>query len=302
MNFNEYPYLNNQWVIRGTREVPRLYNIYTNKVIKLTPKILDYITICTGEKSFYDIQKIFSATFDEVERFYSQFIREGIIELSQNEFGICIDVAMGKKEPWLKEVHIDITSNCNLRCRHCFWGENLNYERNEPIEKWLAVLHDLKENGVGRVVLSGGEALTNADLLKLIKQCYENRIMVASIFTNGTINNNRTKEIVSFIIENNLTTTFYISLDGYTAEQHDFIRGEGRFAQTISFVRELIERRKETEASYKILINSLIHKKNCMDLISWYEYLHELGVDGWRFTTGRVSGFLKEITFLPKSL
>lgn len=293
IDFTMYPYLSNEWVIKGTEEIPRLYNIYTNKVIKLNMDILKYIEVCDGTHSFSDICILFNESEQVVDKFYSQFISEKVIVQSKVSTLQKVEICIGKKEPWLKEVHIDITNNCNLRCRHCFWGENLGFEKNTPVEKWEELIDDMKMNGVGRVVFSGGEALTNADLLRVIRKCHENNIMVSSIFTNGTVNGKRTKEIIQYIVDNGLTTTFYISLDGCTSEQHDFIRGEGQFIKTIDFIKELLEERKKTGAKYKILINSLIHKKNWEDLVSWYEYLHQLGVDGWRFTTGRVSGFLK---------
>jgi MoaA/NifB/PqqE/SkfB family radical SAM enzyme len=101
-------------------------------------------------------------------------------------------------------------------------------------------------------------------------------------------------KIIDFLCKEKLTTVFYISLDGYSAEQHDFIRGDGKFERTISFIKKLVEYKKVNEAHYKIMINSLLHKKNYTDLIKWYEFLESLGVYGWRFTTGRVTGFFKD--------
>ena len=63
---------------------------------------------------------------------------------------------------------------------------------------------------------------------------------------------------------------------------------------TINYIKWLVENRKKTSAKYKIFINSLIHKHNYKNLVEWYKFLEDLGVDGWRFTTGRISGFLKE--------
>lgn len=44
--------INDEWVIRGTREIPRLYNWHNNKTIKLNNDILNYILDCDGSMTF----------------------------------------------------------------------------------------------------------------------------------------------------------------------------------------------------------------------------------------------------------
>lgn len=287
------PTLNTNWVIRGTKEIPRLYNIENNKIIKLNNEILKYILDCDGTNNYLDIINKYDLSKDEVHSFYKQFIDENVIVERKIKKEIKIDCHLGPKEPWLKEVHIDTTNYCNLRCKHCFWGSNLKNEVNIPFEKWEKVLDDISKFGVAKIVLSGGETFTNHDLLNFIKSCYNKKIMISSIFTNGTIYDENAKKIIEFLTKKKLTTFFYISLDGYTAEQHDFIRGKGNFDKTIFFIRELMKNKIKYNAKYNVMINTLLHKKNYSDLISFYNFLDELNVHGWRFTTGRVSGFFK---------
>lgn len=290
----DYPSIVNGWVIRGTKELPRLYHLNTNKTIKLNKDILQYIIDCDGRSNLKQICNKYNVDIDTAKKFYNQFVSAGAITFLNKYSEHQVDVKLGDKEPWLKEVHIDITNNCNLRCRHCFWGDNLSFEKNIPFDKWNTFLDSLSEMGVGRVVFSGGEAFTNSYLAEIVKQCFAKKIMVASIFTNGTIWNGNVENVISFLIDNRMETAFYVSLDGRSAEQHDFIRGQGNYKKTVDFIKKLIYIKNKENASYKVLINSLIHKKNCTQLIKWYDFLKGLGVDGWRFTTGRVSGFLKE--------
>lgn len=285
--------LNDDWVIRGTKKIPRLFNKKTNKIIKLDDNILKYILECNGTKTYSDIIKKYNLNEKIVLNFYKQFLDEGIILEIKEYQKKNISVNLGPKEPWLKEVHIDITNNCNLRCKHCFWGTNLKQDTNISKEKWFTFINDIKKMGVAKVVLSGGEAFTNKDLLSIIKCCYENEIMVASIFTNGTILDEYAKKIIEFLSEKELSTVFYISLDGYKKEQHDFIRGNGNFDKTVDFIQKLSEYKKQHDSKYQIMINSLLHKKNYTDLIKWYDFLEKMGVYGWRFTTGRITGFFK---------
>ena len=287
------PIIADGWVVRGTKELPRLYHLNTNKTILLNTEILKYILECDGRNSLDYFSEKYGLDLKIVNGFFDKFVDAGAVVYTEYIKDRVIDCKLGRKEPWLKEVHIDITNNCNLRCRHCFWGENLSTECNIPFSMWKDFIKDLSEAGVGRVVLSGGEAFTNNDLFNFVKECISKNIMVASIFTNGTIMDEKIRNIVAYLIEQRLETAFYISLDGKNEEQHDFIRGNGNFKKTLDFICYLLKEKKENQANYKILINSLIHKKNKDGLIEWYDFLQELGVDGWRFTTGRVSGFLK---------
>ena len=290
----EYLRVNDKWVIRGTKEIPRLYNWYNNRTIKLNNDVLKYIMECDGTRNLMDICKKYNIEQEIADKFYKQFIIAGVIELVEEKDKRNIDVNLGEKEPWLKEVHLDVTDHCNLRCRHCFWGDNLTCNENVPVDKWKKLILELKNIGVGKVVVSGGEAFTRDDLFEIVKACFDNKIFLGAIFTNGTIKSESVKQILEFIIKKEIETSFYISMDGYNSEQHDFIRGNGKFEVTLDFVKKLVNIRKTTGARYKILINSLIHKKNYLHLIEWYDFLEQLGIDSWRFTTGRITGALEK--------
>lgn len=286
--------INDEWTIRGTKEIPRLYNWHNNKTIKLNNDVLRYILECDGSATLEEICEKNDITIVEAKKFYNQFIMAGVIDLKETSQPRIIEVDLGEKEPWLREVHLDVTDHCNLRCRHCFWGENITFNQNLKSDDWKKVILDLKTHGVGKVVISGGEAFTRNDLLEIISFCFDNNIFVGAVFTNGTIKDDDVRSVVDFVIDNKLETSFYVSMDGYNDEQHNFIRGDGKFKETLEFVKMLVERRKKENAKYKILINSLIHKKNYSTLINWYDFLVELGVDSWRFTTGRVTGTLEK--------
>lgn len=286
--------LDNEWVIRGTKEIPRLYNWYNNKTIKLNNEILNYICECDGTNTIEDICNKYHIEKQIADKFYKQFIDAGAIRIISEKEKRNLDINLGEKEPWLKEVHLDVTDHCNLRCRHCFWGDNLTNNINLSADKWENLIAELKNMGVGKIVISGGEAFTRNDLPKIVEACYENRIFLGAIFTNGTIKNKNVFQVIDFVAKKKLQTSFYISMDGYTSEQNDFIRGDGKFEETLNFVKMLVEKRKQEGAKYRILINSLIHKKNYLYLTEWYDFLEDLGVDSWRFTTGRITGQLEK--------
>ena len=87
-----------------------------------------------------------------------------------------------------------ITSNCNLRCKHCFRSE---YECNElekdTIDKFINLFIEKKVN---RIILTGGEPLTSKNLLYIAeKLCGKIKLGIA---TNGTLLN---EEIITKLNE-----------------------------------------------------------------------------------------------------
>ena len=81
--------LDNEWVIRGTKEIPRLYNWYNNKTIKLNNEILNYICECDGTNTIEDICNKYHIEKQIADKFYKQFIDAGAIRIiSEKEKGI----------------------------------------------------------------------------------------------------------------------------------------------------------------------------------------------------------------------
>ena len=88
--------------------------------------------------------------------------------------------------PAPRSVDIAITGRCNLRCKYCFYADEMTALSDQPTERWLALFAELGELAVQRVTLTGGEAFTRPDLFDLIDGIVENR-MRYSILTNGTL-------------------------------------------------------------------------------------------------------------------
>ena len=291
---NKYLNLVDGWTIKGTQEIPRLFNINNGKIIKLNDEVYEYIKLCDGAHTLKDISIVLNEKIEECEDLTTKFINEDIIKLTDNQNFKKVDIKLGPKEPWLKEVHLDITNNCNLRCKHCFWGQNLKVEENMCFKKWAKALEDFSNFGVGNIVISGGESLTSGDVCCFVEKIFELNMHFAAMFTNGTIWNEKIEHILDLVNNHNSNTNFYISLDGRNAEQNDFIRGMGNFDKTINFIKNIIAFRKKNNSRYKVAINSLIYKKNYKNLVEWFKFANELGVDKWRFTAGRMVGNLEK--------
>ena len=64
-----------------------------------------------------------------------------------------------KKRDKLKLVWLEITQACNMKCLHCYEGENHISDKNNSlsIDEWKKVIDDIANLSVDRVVIIGGE-------------------------------------------------------------------------------------------------------------------------------------------------
>lgn len=132
----------------------------------------------------------------------------------------------------LYSVTIDITTDCNLKCKHCRL-EKIRY--NMSLREIEIVCKKLKEYQTNCVFISGGEPTFRKDIVKLIK-LVKNYIPVITLNTNATLLN---RELIENLI-NAGVNYFQVSLDGLENE-HNEIRGKGNFKKTINNIKLLCE-------------------------------------------------------------
>ncbi|MGM0470176.1 MAG: radical SAM protein [Promethearchaeati archaeon] len=179
-------------------------------------------------------------------------------------------------------IQLEVTHNCNLRCRYCIYNEYNKMKRNHsdknmPFSIATRAIKYLKEHSKDRDKLSitfyGGEPLLR---FPFIKKCveYSRKIITDkpisySLTTNGTL---MTKEIAKFFKINNFNLVF--SIDG-PKEIHDRYRiyknGKGSFEDSFLGLKTALETFGPDEA-YKRITLSMVYappyKKNRIDRIS----------------------------------
>jgi len=147
-----------------------------------------------------------------------------------------------EQEKYALEVMWYITEKCNLRCKHCYSGDEwISSTRNEELgfaecKNVISQIEELKENyHIVRVGLLGGEPFMRKDIWNVIELLYQIGISV-NIATNGTLITSETAEKlkdigVSFV---------QVSLEGPNEEVNDKIRGKGSFRKAIKGLENLI--------------------------------------------------------------
>lgn len=159
----------------------------------------------------------------------------------------------------LKQVFLYITDECNLKCIHCLYKPNLTFSNQNKEIKFdiaKALICEMRELGALKLTFIGGEptlydkAENNHSLLNLIAKAKQIGYNYVRISTNGQFSKELLKQSKFQLIDE-----IAFSLDGFSAEINDPLRGKGSFDRCIDNIRESILH------GFKTSITCCIHNK-----------------------------------------
>ena len=167
------------------------------------------------------------------------------------------------------EVQIYITGECNLHCPFCSGRlGKMAGSRDLPLDRWRDFFHELGENRVFRVTLTGGgEPFIRKDLVEICRSIAENR-MRWRIRTNGTL---ITESTAAELAEVGRCDEIRVSLDGLEAD-HDAVRGEGVFQRATKGIGFL------QKAGLPVSVHTTIAGVHLGTLRLFLDFLDSIGV------------------------
>ena len=165
-------------------------------------------------------------------------------------------VAYFYKPRELKEIFLNITDNCNLKCKFCIVAQRIEDKKYMTLDDYKRMLDEAAEiNPKMDIIITGGEALTSPLTVPVAKYVHKIGLNCNTLMTNGTlINESNVDELVS------LFNKFSVSLDGSCAEVHDYYRGKGNYDKAVRGIDLLISRGAD------VAIAMVVTKKNMHDV------------------------------------
>ena len=129
-----------------------------------------------------------------------------------------------------ERITIDLTNQCNLRCRYCcFFGNDVEKSGDDlSSADWIKFIEEAGSLGVMRIALRGGEVLIYPGFKEIVNSIIANR-MRFSLQTNGAL---LTDGLAEFIAGTGRCDGVKLSIDG-PEEIHDAQRGKGAFAGAV---------------------------------------------------------------------
>lgn len=179
-----------------------------------------------------------------------------------------------------QSLDISLTGCCNLRCRYCFYNNEMVALSDLPTDRWLTFFAEMGELAVQRVTLSGGEVFTRPDLFELIDAIIDNR-MRYSLLTNGTLVTEETIAAFAAGKRRLRLDSIQVSIDGSCADVHNKSRPPDSFDRAMRGLRLL------REAGLPVTVRVTVNHHNVHDLENIAALLlDDLGLPG--FSTNEV--------------
>lgn len=209
----------------------------------------------------------------------SFFLCEKLSKKSNNPLAKIDEIIYKNAEDYLhfypKELILKLTSNCNLRCKHCFfYGKPESYSVENELEPQIfleKIKNLVKETYITQCKISGGEIFTSP-IIKDVINFLKSKNISLNLISNATLITTSTADWLSKVL-NPRYDNIQISLEGASAETNDYIRGKGTFEKIISAIALLKERNINVEIGFTV--NSL----NVSEISKMYELSKSLNVD-----------------------
>lgn len=148
-------------------------------------------------------------------------------------------ILMKSKDDYISSISIDVTNRCNLSCKHCYNSSGSQIiSRNElSDEELMNAAHQFIEVNPLNVCICGGEPLIRKDVVLDMIRLLKSKIQSVNMVSNGWfIDEECAKSLKEAGID-----LIQISVDGYNAETHDWLRNKpGSFDHAITAIDCLI--------------------------------------------------------------
>lgn len=155
------------------------------------------------------------------------------------------------------EISLDITNDCNLRCKHCCIsaGDGLR-GKDLPTTKLKEIIRKIIDLNPHLISISGGEPLIRPDFRELTNYLHMNYTGKLLLMTNAILIDDN---MAQFIYEN--YDYVDVSIDGVDENTCSKIRGEGVFDKTLRGIQLLVANSCKVTASMVVTEDNK-HLKN----------------------------------------
>lgn len=176
---------------------------------------------------------------------------------------------------------VDITTRCNLRCKHC---RTDSIEHEFSVKEIQEIADKCKEYSPKVIFISGGEPLVRNDIVKVVK-IFKKISPLICINTNATLIN---KQLIEQLIDAGVNY-IQVSLDGIE-NMHNQIRGKGMYRETINNLRLINEYQDKISLHISSLV-SMLNIKYMDEFVNQLINIEKIKVD--------LLGFKR---FIPKNV
>lgn len=193
-----------------------------------------------------------------------------------------------------KSTHLDVylNLNCNLRCKHCFVGNELEKKINFEKKSLYNLLEYSKNKGVDKLTFLGGEPTIYPNVLEVLKKAESLNFKEIRIVTNGTA---PLTKIINAYSNAKSKPTIIFSIDSVNEETHNKIRGIHTFKKLMDNIK------LANKFKFKIAGITSINKYNQSEVLEILDFAEHNNIKYLNFHLVNKRGFATDdIVLSPK--
>lgn len=261
-----------------------LYDTFTNRLLRLNEEqfieassaakigINEFLALNKKSKSYNDIKMLINKGL-----FKSQFVEE-IVHPEVNYAKYYLDRG-------INDLTLQVTKNCNFKCRYCLYASNSKIERIHTDEEmtWQTAQksidflyeHSLDSNSIS-ISFYGGEPLLNFKLINDVVRYVENKFFSKNVSFSMTINGSLLNDkVIEFIVEHDFKISISLDGDEETQNRHrKFLNsGDGTYESIIRNIENLRQYNKNYFENNVSFLPVVIDDENYDDVINFYDSL-----------------------------
>ncbi|MBO5262012.1 MAG: radical SAM protein [Clostridia bacterium] len=185
---------------------------------------------------------------------------------------------------------LELTGGCNLKCLHCYEGNEHKVECNAlTVQDWKRILSQLKEAGCKKIQLTGGEPCLFWGFEEVLIYAHHLGFEEICVFTNASL---LTEHLIKLLHDLKISVRF--SLYGHCASVHDAItQTDGSFEKTVSNVKKM------AALNIDLLPSVIIMKENEQYVKEIKEFIESLKLEYEGFDVIRQAGCGNQSEHLP---
>jgi len=255
-------------------ETPAVYQIARDEVYELDDDSFRFLTSCASDEG----------CDNRDSAFIDYCLEEGL--LTREKVTVKRPDLKPSPDPSLRYLELQLTSRCNLRCRHCYIGDDTPRELSSAQVR--SVLKEFEEMQGLRVLITGGEPLLHSRFDE-INEMLPDLFLRKVLFTNGVL---LKKDVLNRLKVHEIQ----VSIDGMQAA-HDALRGAGTWDIALGAVRRALD------AGFEVSVSTMVHPGNRGDFDAMERLFKSLGVKDWTVDVPCATGRMKdnrELTVSPE--
>lgn len=291
MKTKEFPVLSENFTIKTSKEEIILLDLVNGNRYELDLSQLEFVRLLNGENSLKEIlEKYNKSSKEAIDLLENLKSIEAVKIQKEKRATFSTEVVIDNGGNKLQDLHLEITSRCNMRCLHCYQGDCYPISNNLTLQEIKNVISEAKKMGVENIAISGGEPLLLIEQLDEIIRCIEDNCMrFSALFTNGLLVD---KKLANIILTCRSKPTIFVSLDSITPEGMKFRGINNKQKKSLKTILSNIK--KLTNNGIRVAVNTTLNKYNIGNLADMYEIINTLGIISWRIGFPKKTGFFVE--------